>query len=799
MSLVIAALVCSQLVYPQTRKALEFGDTQLQQYPASVGAIAWKADGGLGTLWLDNRRSLGEAAPGNRFDLWGAKLLVGAAEPLDPTGTLLVAAPTLVTIESPGIAFNSGVAGVVWLERRLTTTVQFAQGDEDDASILMAPRVLATSAGITAVSVSAAGTGFIVVWTDGARISWERFDRVGLLVAAGSAWGFGSQTLATPLVAGLVDGGAYFAYSSGPMPRSGLFDLAFTTTADAGTLFDTTGALAGLGFHAGAASLFVRDTAGNLLSRASVLAVTTLTPTRPESGCVVSGNEALTGLAFDNLSNGSQVGFLSAGGQVDVVEAPSAEPVAVATSATQGAFLRRVDGLSVVTRSASGPTISTPIELNLAQPTQRGPSVAWLPDAGGFVLAFEERGVGTMGISQTWAGRLVLVQPDGGSGDLGTTGAAQVLAVSPRVVEWDEVSVGVEDQGVSSHEHRLFSVPASFSAPTTIAGRGWRSSTGPPLLQWRESAFGQTDLAPPSSSTLPITVPRCATSLNGKQVLGGWSGSALLFYEVQGPAPVAMTIAARTNVRARGSMCVTRGRGNSEVLLTWSEGDAVRVMPFGATAGPSITIAGATGTTEFENPVATRLGSGLLVVWETPPYTSLGAAFVDDSSPGVVVPVALRSGSDLVRNPTVSSAPGGPALVVWQEFDASPGVGATRVRARLVFPPLRPDGGVDAGLDAGLIDAGLFDAGLIDAGAPVDGGTVDAGLTIVDAGELDAGALDGGQLPPVDAGSPVPPLPMLTFVPSSCGCSGGPGALSLMLLALWATRRRSIPRVERSR
>ena len=63
-----------------------------------------------------------------------------------------------------------------------------------------------------------------------------------------------------------------------------------------------------------------------------------------------------------------------------------------------------------------------PTELNLAQPTQRGPSVAWLPNAGGFVIAWEERGTQTMGVSQTWTGRLSLVRPDGGTTELANTG-----------------------------------------------------------------------------------------------------------------------------------------------------------------------------------------------------------------------------------------------------------------------------------------------------------------------------------------------------------------------------------------
>lgn len=788
MSFVIAALVCSQLVFPASREGLEFGDRQPQQYPATVGAIAWKPDGGLGAIWLDDRRSLGEATVGARLDLWGSKLAVGAPTPIDPTGVMLVAAPPAGVLESPAIAFNSGAAAIVWLERRpATTVVHLALGNEEDASILVAPRVLASAPGITGVTVSAAGTGFIVAWSSGTQIAWTRVEAAGAPLVPVVTQVAGTQTVARVLVTGFVDGGAAFAYSTGPAPRSGFFTHDYISpTADAGLLFDTSGALAGIGVHGGTAALLLRNLTGELQSRTSSLASTAVTSTQTGSECVVAGNQALTALAYVDPINASQVGFLGASGAPNVVEAPQAEAVAVAASSTHGAYLRRVDGLSVMTRAAASNLFEPPTELNRAQPTQRGPSVAWLPNAGGFVIAWEERGTQSMGVSQTWTGRLALVQPDGGTTDLINTGMAQALPVSPRVVEWDNDTVGVEDQSNSSRRHRLLTTNGSIPAVDVLAGTGWRSSAGAPLLRWRDGMPGQTIVD--RVGTLTITAPRCATTVNGKHLLGGWSGSGLVVYEILQAVTSPGTIAARSTLPVRGSLCVTRGQSASDALVTWSEGDAVRVQPWG-TSSPSITIPGATGSISFENPVATRLGSGVLVVWETPPaYSSIGAAFVDDANPRLPVMVALRTGSDLVRNPTVTSAPGGPAIVAWQEFDGTAGVGATRVRARLVFPPVRPDAGVDAGApDAGAIDAGVgvIDAGVIDAGVS-DAGGFDGG--VMDAGSVDGGEADAGQPPAPDAGEGMPVAELLTFTPS-CGCSGGPGGLALVLLALWARRR----------
>jgi len=218
----------------------------------------------------------------------------------------------------------------------------------------------------------------------------------------------------------------------------------------------------------------------------------------------------------------------------------------------------------------------------------------------------------------------------------------------------------------------------------------------------------------------------------------------LQYFEVQGISPAPNPIMVPANVMARGSMCITRGRGSAEVLATWSQGDSIRVLPLNAPGAPDLTIS-ATAAAPFENPVAARLGSGVLVVWEKPPsYTSIGAAFVDDSAPTTAVPVNLRSGNELLRHPTVSAAPGGPALVVWQEFDSSPGVGATRVRARLVFP--------------------------------------------ADGGAVDAGEADAGQLPGLDGGAARGV--MLVFEPT-CGCSGTGAKALLLLVAGLMTRRRA--------
>lgn len=784
MSFVIAALVCSQLVLPATRTGLEFGDRQPQQYPASGGDIAWKPDGGLGAIWLDGRRSLGEATVGTRLDLWGSKLAVGAATPIDPTGVLLVAAPPAGVLESPAIAFNSGAAAIVWLERRpATTVVHLALGNEDDASILAAPRVLTSGPGITGVAVTAAGTGFIVAWSSGTQLTWTRVETAGAAAVPVVTQVAGTQTVSQVLVTGFSDGGAVFAYATGPTPRSGLFTHDYSSpTADAGLLFDTSGALAGMGLHGPAPSLLTRNPTGDLQNRTSSLASTAVTSTRAQSECVVAGNEALTALAYVDTANASQVGFISSSGALRVIAAPTAEAVAVAANSTHGAYLHRVTGLSVVTRAAASNSFEPPTELNVAQPTQRGPSVAWLPNASGFVIAWEERGTQTMGVSQTWTGRLALVRPDGGTTELFNTGLPQALPVSPRVVEWDNDTVGVEDQGTTSRTHRLFRANGSITAADVLSGTGWRSSAGPPLLRWREGTPTQTIID--QVGALTLTTPRCATTVNGKHLLGGWSGSGLVVYEILLAVTSPGTIAARTTLPLRGSLCITRGRSTSDALVTWSEGDAVRVQPWGTTSSPSITIPGATGSISFENPVATRLGSGVLVVWETPPaYSSIGAAFVDDANPTVPVMVALRTGSDLVRNPTVTSAPGGPAIVAWQEFDGTAGVGATRVRARMVFPPVRPDAGVDAGApDAGAIDAGV---GVIDAGVS-DGGDVDGG--VMDAGSVDGGEADAGQPPAPDAGEAMPVAELLTFTPS-CGCSGGPGGLALVLLALWARRR----------
>ncbi|MDP1914931.1 MAG: hypothetical protein Q8L14_01710 [Myxococcales bacterium] len=762
MSFVITSLVCAQLVFPTTPTAIEFGDDQLQQYPASVGAIAWKADGGLAAIWLDGRRSLGEAAVGNRVDLWGSKLIVDNPAPVDRTGLLLATPPVLASIESPAIAFNSNVVAIVWIERRAATaTVQLAIGDENDRSILAAPRVLARSGDLTGVTVGPAGSGFMVAWTEGTRIWWARLATTGQQENSGSTFAAGVQTVATPLVGGVVDGGAAFAYSSAPTPRAGFFTHDYVSpTSDAGSLFDVSGALAGISFHSGTPSLMLRISGGVLQSRPSLLSFTTVTSTRALSECVVAGSEALTALAYVDLVNAtSQVGFITPAGTVNVIDAPPAEAVAVATNSTHGAYLRRANGLSVLTRMPASPTLEPPTELNFAQPTQRVPSVAWLPDAGGFVVAHEERGTTTMGSVQTWTGRLALVRLDGGTDDLGATGTPQVFPVFPRVVEWDENSVGVEEQDLANHTHRLLSTITGVPPPTTIGARGWHSAAGPPLLRWRESAPGETTIDQAvGTSIVAITEPRCVTTVNGRHLVGGWIGSTLRLYDVLGLAGNSTAIDVPANVVMKGSVCVTRGRDASEALATWSQGDLIRVLSIGRADAVRVVIPGPPGTRTFENPVATRLGSGVLVVWETPPaYSTIGAAFIDDSSPTVQVPVVLHTGADLVRHPTVTSAPGGPALVAWQEFDAAPGVGATRVRARLVFPRLAPDAAVDAGSpDAGLVDGGSLDG--------------------------------GGQ---VDAGDAIPVPTTLTFTPS-CGCSGGPGALALVLLALWA--RRGSPR-----
>lgn len=756
MSFVITSLVCAQLVFPTTPTGIEFGDDQLQQYPASVGAIAWKQDGGLAAIWLDARRSLGEATPGNRVDLWGSKLVVGSSAPVDRTGLLLTTAATLAAIESPAIAFNSNVVAIVWIERRAATNaVRLVLGDEDDRTIFAAPRVLVSATDLTGVTVSAAGPGFIVAWTDGTRVSWQRLDAAGLPQGTGSAIAIGGPAIGRPLVAGLGDGGAFFAYSSIPAARVGFFGLDYVTSLDAGAAFETGGALAGIGFHGGAPSLMFRTSGGALLSRTTSQTSPAVTSTVARSECVVGGNEALTALAYVDIANAaSQVGFITPAGTVNVIEAPQAEAVAVATNASLGAYLRRLEGLSVLTRTPADPVLGPTTELNFAQPTQRGPSVAWLPDAGGFVVAHEERGTTTMGSVQTWTGRLALVRLDGGTEDLGPTGTPQVFPISPRVVEWDENWVGIEEQGIMNHTLRISSATGQALPPTTIGGRGWRTGAGPPLLRWRESAPGETTIDQNGTSIVAITPPRCVTTVNGRHLVGGWIGSTLRMYDVLGAAVNSTAIDVPPNVPMKGSVCVTRGRDASEALATWSQGDMIRVLTIGRGDGPRVVIPGPAGTRAFEDPVATRLGSGVLVVWETPPaYSTIGAAFVDDANPTVQVPVVLGTGADLVRHPTVTSAAGGPALVAWQEFDATPGVGATRVRARLVFPPAPRD----AGVDAGSPDAGIGDGGSPDGGAQVDAGDV----------------------------TPVPTT--LTFTPS-CGCSGGPGALALALGLVALTR-----------
>jgi hypothetical protein len=111
--------------------------------------------------------------------------------------------------------------------------------------------------------------------------------------------------------------------------------------------------------------------------------------------------------------------------------------------------------------------------------------------------------------------------------------------------------------------------------------------------------------------------------------------------------------------------------------------------------------------------------------------------------------------------------------------DAGAGDAGGVVPARDGGPDAGNDGGVvppdvDAGADAGSeVDAGA------DAGVVVDAGVMDAGPMMVDAGLTDGGA-------PVDPGAGV-----LTFIPTSCGCSSvEPAALSWVVALALRRRRR---------
>lgn len=765
----LMTLVCAQTVFPTARTAIEVGNSQRQPYAASEGAISWKSDGGLGVVWLDARRSLGGAGL-NRADLWSGNLVVGALEPAERTGLLLVDAPVVGSLESPGVAFNGGVRAVVWLERAPNeTTVKRHLGPEAAQGPLSGIEGLATSTGISGVAVSAVGSDFIVAWTDGVDFVWQRFTPTGVFLRSGRA--VGSLPKARPRIAPLADGGAFFGYET--ETQAGAFDWDFTTTSDAGALFETSGSLAGVAFPPWGGSLFFDNTA-NLRSRS----VATPSPLLTISGTaglrsVVAGNELHTALAFRDAANASKLGFL-VGAAVVTISAPPAEPVETAVSATLAAFLRRTSGLSVVTL-APADVASPAIELNEAQPTQRGPSVAWLPDAGGFLLAFEERNAtrGPTVLTEGWTSRLALIAPDGG-----VFTAPQVsTGAFPRVVEWSDDSFGLEDQGLFNRSHRVVTAQGSVGPRSPSSGLRWQSAAGPPLLMWRSTGTTATELTPPFPPTLPITSPRCAAAVSGVHSLAGWNGSNLVLYQLSSGSGQGMTpLSSAASPLDRGSVCVTRGRAPNELLAAWSEGRSIRVQPIGAPGATGFTLTPPARVLLSENPVATRLGSGVLVVWETPPsYAELGAAFIDDSSPALPKFLTLGTGTDLVRNPAVTSANGSVAVVAWQEFDQRSGVGATRIRARLVFPPA-PDGGVDAGTP---------DAGMPDAGSP-DGGDPDAG--VLDGSVPDAGERDGGTNSGDDAG--VTGVPMtLEFVPT-CGCSVSPSAGLLVVLGVLAARRR---------
>jgi plastocyanin len=120
-----------------------------------------------------------------------------------------------------------------------------------------------------------------------------------------------------------------------------------------------------------------------------------------------------------------------------------------------------------------------------------------------------------------------------------------------------------------------------------------------------------------------------------------------------------------------------------------------------------------------------------------------------------------------------------------------------------------PDGGADAGEDAGLDDAGQPDAGLPDAGAEdagvADSGVMDAGAT-ADAGLEDAGGADAGPVNAADAGNAQPqdsgassPDAGPAGAPSTSGCGCGQGfaplaaAAFLLLAAAARARRRHVP------
>jgi hypothetical protein len=741
-SVLIATLVCSQVVFPQ-QAPITFGNADLQHYLASEGAIAWTPDGGLAALWLDSRRSLGEAKPAEDSDLWGARLAVGRPSPIDETGLLLRSAPPQTKLFSPGMAFNRGFAALVWLEQHVgtgNTTVQLLLVEDTDTAVIGLPKPVTTSPGITGVTVSASGAGFIVAWSVGDKLIWNRIDTTGRVFLVPTAFqrGLGVRK---PLVAGLVDGGAYFAHSNSSGTQAFLLDEGGIALAS------KAGELAGIGL-VGAPKLYSRDLDGGFL-----IGSTYNYTQQTGSGFIVSGNETLTGLAFEDFLSDAQVGFIRPNGELDVIEASPGRPVSVAVNATHGAFLNHFGGLSVVTRKTTDSAVSPQVDLNLAQPTQRGPSVAWLPKAGGFVVVYEER-ESPESFDEQWTGRLSLVQLDGGTVGLGTTGPLDEVPVFPRVVEWDSETVGLEEFREGERTHRLYSQTNGFlSDSQPLTELDWRSSAGAPLLRWRQAGLLSTEIDLAVRRSLRITSPRCAISLNGKHILAGWSGNSLQVYEVS--ASVSGPISIATTSNPAGRICATRGRANTEALLTWVEGDSIRILPFGAPAPQMISISRTNGDWGFENPVATRLGSGILVVWETPPsYSTVGAAFVDDSDPMNPVPVDLRTGSDLVRQPTVTSAPGGPAIVAWQEFDRTRGVGATRVRSRLVFPSER----FDTRADAGTV--------VFDAGVPDD--------------------FDAGPRPNPDAGGPA----VLELVPT-CGCTSASAHFSLAMLATLGMWRRS--------
>jgi len=354
----------------------------------------------------------------------------------------------------------------------------------------------------------------------------------------------------------------------------------------------------------------------------------------------------------------------------------------------------------------------------------------------------------------------------------------------------------------------------------TVGLSDWQFSNAPAPVLFRRATDGSLQL---QGAAVLLTAPRCAAGLDGKSFFAGWTSATAteVGYVFVSDAGVSSITPIAGSGAAAQPICTTRSALGDELVLSWADGQQVRVARL-TIDRPSATIRGVRYFTVPSsptpaNPEAVVVPSGILVAFEhTPDFDGLSTVLIQPD--GGQLALQNTTSTLGVRAPHFAVTPTGTAAMVWQEFDRV--LGATRLRARLlIWDGGTGDGGAlpDAGRpdsgapDAGATDAGSADAGASDAGTPdtdagatdagmvePDGGAIDAGLedggAVVDAGAVDAG-VDAGAPGPDDAGAPDGGADGgrdLAFVPT-CSCNGaGQGVSVIVLLAVvgWSQRGR---------